>query len=112
MRKLTERNPFFVASLRSDLNQRTFRFCFEQEMTEQRQKTSNLEFDFIHYPEKVVVYRKILGGKLGKPLFKLFYGKVVEITNNTFITDKWNVIRKNHISLKPNAPHRNIQIKI
>ena len=67
LRKLTERNPILAASVRSDLNQRTLRFRVEQEMPVQRTKTSNLEFDLIHYPEKVVVYRKILDTKSGRP---------------------------------------------
>ena len=60
LRKLTERIPLLAASLRSDLNRGALRFEVEQEMPVQRTKTSNLEFDHIHYPEKVSVYRKIL----------------------------------------------------
>ena len=40
LRKLTERNPLLAASLRSDLNQGTLRFGVEQEVPEQRTKTS------------------------------------------------------------------------
>ena len=101
LRKLTERNPLLAASLRSDLNQGTLRFRVEQEVPEHRTKTSNLEFDLIHYPEKVVVYRKFLDRKSGRPLFKRFNGKIVKVTNNTYITENGKVIRKNHISLKP-----------
>ena len=101
LRKLTERNPLLAASLRSDLNQGTLRFRVEQEVPEQRKKTSNLEFDLTHYPEKVVVYWKILDRKSGRPLFKRFNGKIVKVTNNTYITENGKVIRKNHISLKP-----------
>ena len=101
VRKLTERNPLLAASLRSDLNQGTLRFRVEQETPAQRTKTSNREFDLIHYPEKVVVYRKILDGKSGRPLFKLFNGKIVKVTNNTYITENGKVFRKNHISLTP-----------
>ena len=70
-------------------------------MPEHRTKTSNLEFDLIHCPEKVVVYRKILDRKSGRPLFKRFNEKIVKVTNNTYITENGKVIRKNHISLKP-----------
>ena len=101
LRKLTERNPLLAASLRSDLNQGTLRFRVEQEVPEHMTKTSNLEFDLIHYPEKVVVYRKILDRKSGRPLFKRFNGKIVKVTNNTYITGNGKVIRKNHISLNP-----------
>ena len=101
MRKLTERNPLLAASLRSYLNQGTLRFRVEPEVPEHRTKTSNLEFDLIHYPEKVVVYRKILDRKSGRPLFKRFNGKIVKVTKNTNITNNGKVIRKNHISLKP-----------
>ena len=73
----------------------------EQETPAQRTKTSNLEFDLIHHPEKVVVYRKILDKKSGRPLFKLFKWKSVKITKNSYITENREVIRKNHISLKP-----------
>ena len=65
LRKLTERNPLLAASRRSDLNQGTLRFRVEQETPAQRTKTSNIEFDLIHYPEKVVVYRKILDRQSG-----------------------------------------------
>ena len=102
LRKLTERNPLLAASLRSDLNQGTLKFRVEQEVPEHRTKTSNLEFELIHYPEKVVVYRKILDRKSARPLFKRFNGKIVKVTNNTYITENGKVIRKNHISLKPN----------
>ena len=101
LRKLTERNPLLAASLRNDLNQGTLRFRVEPEVLEHRTKTSNLDFDLIHYPEKVVVYRKILDRKSGRPLFKRFNGKIVKVTNNTYITENGKVIRKNHISLKP-----------
>ena len=73
----------------------------EQETPAQRTKTSNLELDLIHYPEKAVVYRKILDRKSGRPLFKLFNGKIVKVTTKTYITENGKVIRKNHISLKP-----------
>ena len=101
LRKLTERNSLLAASLRSDLNQGILRFRVEQEVPEHRTKTSNLEFDLIRYPEKVVVYRKTLDRKSGRPLFKRFNGKIVKITNKTYITETGKVIRKNHISLKP-----------
>ena len=101
LRKLTETNPLLAASLRSDLNRGTLRFRVEQEVPEQRTKTSNLEFHLIHYPEKVVVYRKILDRRTGCPLFKRFNGKIVKVTKNSYITENGKVIRKNHISLKP-----------
>ena len=78
LKKLTERNPLLAASLRSDLNQGILRFRGEQEVPEHRTRTSNLEFDLIHYPEKVVVYRKILDRKSGRPLFKRFMGKLLK----------------------------------
>ena len=102
LRTLTERNPLLAASLRSYLSQGTLRFRMEQEMPVQRTKTSNLEFDLIHHPEKVVVYRKILVRKSGRPLFKQFNGKIIKVTNNTYITENGKIIRKNHISFKPN----------
>ena len=101
LRKLTETNPVLAASLGSDLNQGTLRFRGEQKTPAQRTKKSNLEFDLIHYPEKVVVYREILDRKSSRPLFKLFNGKIVKITNNTYNTENGKVIKKNHISLKP-----------
>ena len=70
-------------------------------MPEHRTKSSNLEFNLIQYPEKVVVYRKILDRKSGRPLFKRFNEKIVKVTNKTYITENGKVIRKNHISLKP-----------
>ena len=99
--KLTERKPLLATSLRSDLNQGTLRFRVQRETPAQRTKTSNLEFDLIHYPQKVIVYRKILDRKSGRPLFKLFNGKIVKNTYNTYNTEDGKVIRKNHISLKP-----------
>ena len=101
LRKLTERNPLLAASLGRDLNQGTLRFRVDQEVPEHRTKTSNLKFDLIHYPEKIVAYRKILDRKSGRPLFKRFNGKIVKVTNNTYITENGKVIRKNHIPLKP-----------
>ena len=101
LRKLTERNPLLAVSLRSDLNHGTLRFRVEPEVPEHRTKTSNLEFDLIHYPEKEVVYRKILDRKSGRPLFERLNGKIVEVTNNTYITENGKVIRKNPLSLKP-----------
>ena len=47
-----------------------------------------------------MVYRKILDRRSGRPLFKRFNGKIVKVTNNTYITENGKVIRKNHISLK------------
>ena len=70
-------------------------------MPVQRTKTSSLEFDLIHYPKKVVVYRKFLDRKTGRPLFKHFNGKFIKVTKITCITENGKVIRKNHISLKP-----------
>ena len=60
LRKLTDRNPLLAARLRSDLNHGSLRFRMEQETPVQRPKTSNLEFDLLHYPEKMVGYREIL----------------------------------------------------
>ena len=48
-----------------------------------------------------MVYRKFLDRKSGRPLFKRFNGKIVKVTNNTYITENGKVIRKNHITLKP-----------
>ena len=110
LRKLTERNPLLAASLRSDLNQGTLRFRVEQEVPEQRTKTNNLEFDLIHYPEKVVVYRKILDRKSGRPLFKRFNGKIVKVTNNTYITENGKVIRKITYHLNRNSSQHIVQV--
>ena len=56
--KLTERKPLLATSLRSDLNQGTLRFRVQRETPAQRTKTSNLELDLIHYPQKIIVYRQ------------------------------------------------------
>ena len=56
--------------------------------TSRSKSTSNLEYDVIHNPNQVVVYRKILLRKLGKPLFKVFKNKIARVTENTIITEK------------------------
>ena len=70
-------------------------------MSVQGPKTSNLEIDLLHYPEKVVIYRKMLDRKSAGHCSKSLMRKLIRITNNTYITDERKVIRKNHKTPKP-----------
>ena len=64
LRIFTDRNPPLASTLQNDLNKSTLRFRVEGEKQTSRPKpTSNLEYDVIHKPNKVAVYRKILHRK-------------------------------------------------
>ena len=61
LRNVTDRNPLLASTLRNDLNQSTLRFRVEGEkQTGRSYSTSNLEYEVIHNPNKVVVYRRTL----------------------------------------------------
>ena len=59
LRNIRDRN--LASTLRNYLNQGTLRFRVEEgKQTSRSKSTINLEYDVIHNPNKVVVYRKIL----------------------------------------------------
>ena len=65
-----DKNPLLASTMRNDLNQGTIRVEGENQ-TSLTKPSSNLEYDFIHDPNKVAVYWKILLRNSVKPVFKV-----------------------------------------
>ena len=65
-----DKNPLLASTMRNDLNQGTIRVEGENQ-TSLPKPSSNLEYDFIHDPNKVAVYWKILLRNSVKPVFKV-----------------------------------------
>ena len=68
----SDKNPLLASTMRNDLDQGTIRVEGENQ-TSLPKPSINLKYDFIHDPNKVVVYWKILLRKKSvKPVFKEF----------------------------------------
>ena len=60
----------------------------------------NLDYLVLNEPNKVEIFRKFLNRKSGRELFKPYKGKIVRITEFTYISDKGKVIRRNHLAVR------------
>ena len=67
----TDKNPLLAFTMRYDLNQGTIRVEGDNQ-TSLPKLSSNLEYDVIHNPNKIVKYWKILLRKSVKTVFKEF----------------------------------------
>ena len=102
LKTLTERNQILAATLRSNLSAGTLRFR-NQMPTEQIRPSlpkRNLDYLVLNEPNKVEIFRKFLNRKSGRELFKPYKGKIVRITESTYISDKGKVIRRNHLAVR------------
>ena len=102
LKTLTERNQALAATLRSNLSAGTLRFR-NQMPTEQIRPSlpkRNLDYLVLNEPNKVEIFRKFLNRKSGRELFKPYKGKIVPITESTYISDKGKVIRRNHLAVR------------
>ena len=71
LRNFTDKNPLLAFTLRNDLSQGTIRVEGENQ-TSLPKPSTNLEYDVILNPNKIVVFWKILLRKSVKPVFKEF----------------------------------------
>ena len=60
----------------------------------------NLDYLVLNEPNKVEIFRKFLNRKSGRELFKPYKGKIVRITESTYISDKGKLIRRNHLAVR------------
>ena len=119
LKELSSRHSDLVHSLKTGLSRKTL--CFSESRSDptppgahansrrlptpqprRPTKTSKLEKLLLSDPSRVRVFRKIIDRQSGKPLYKTAKIKITQITDHTYVTDKGNVYRKNHVCLKPN----------
>ena len=65
-------------------------------------KTRKLEKLVLQDPIKIKMFWKVVDRNFGNSLFKLAKILIVRLTDNTYLTDKGKVYRKNHRSLRHN----------
>ena len=99
LRLLTDRNQILAASLRSNLSTGTLRFRSDTLLLSSSKSKSNIEHFLLSNPNQEI-FRKVLDRRSGNQLFKSFSDKITNVTNNTYITEKGKVIRKNYISFR------------
>ena len=102
LKTLTERNQVLAATLRSNLSAGTLRFRNQMPMEQIRPSLPkrNLDYLVLNEPNKVEIFRKFLNRKSGRELFKPYKGKIVRITESTYISDKGKVIKRNHLAVR------------
>ena len=124
LRELAARNSDLANSLKSGITKGTIRFydnvcdasapalSHSQRMNvssssrpKRLSKTRKLEKLVLQDPLRVKIFRKVLDRKSRKPPFKLAKLKITRVTDHTYITDKGEVYRKNHSSLRHNFSH-------
>ena len=60
----------------------------------------NLDYLVLNEPNKVEIFGKFLNRKSGRELFKPYKGKIMRITESTYISDKGKLIRRNHLAVR------------
>ena len=83
----TERNQVLAATFRSNLSSGTLRSQIQAEQLQPSHANRKFDTLFNNGPEKLETFRKTFLRKYGRELFEPFTGKVVRVTESTYITD-------------------------